>query len=197
MKLPSRTVADQAAQLNFEKLEATVGIAAATAFPTDDLYEGRRFEYAHGGDGLWSFTYMPSLDSTYPWHLNGGSEWVQEVLTSQATSSTTFVDLATVGPTITPGPAGIYQIGFAAQSMNGTADRSSIVGLSINAAVGTDDLLVSHSAFVDAANTPARTLERAVGAGQVVKLQYRSGTTGGTSTFLRRVLWLKPIRVAG
>lgn len=164
------------------------------ASPTD----GQEIMYAADPTNgiLWHLRYRAGSASAYKWEWAGGSELFHEVPTQQSTGSTSYVDLATVGPSITVPLAGDYQVVYGA---GGVAPGSNywIFSLKIGAATAVDnDEGVYDSS--GAAPSNERKLERtdrllAVPASTVLKLQYR--VSGGTGNFRDRRLFVRPIRV--
>lgn len=58
---------------------------------------------------MWHFRYV-SAETTYKWRFLGGPPLYSEVATGEATSSTTYVALATAGPSIAIPRAGDYMV---------------------------------------------------------------------------------------
>lgn len=108
--------------------------------------------------------------------------------TSQSTTSTTFVDLTTVGPLLTGLPDGKYAIFFGCQVGLSAAD-SAIMSLSINGAAATDtDSIVVTGINGDFSSTSRLLLKTLQNAGNnSLTAKYRSNL-GTSCSFLRR--WL-------
>lgn len=128
------------------------------------------------------------------------------VLTSETTTSTTFVNLATVGPAITfiaPLSGVVTALwSFWGSNAAGSTTSSVVAGPQLLAADGT-------TSVVAAADDRSATVANGVsgnqsGSGQfeyasltpgsqyTIRLQYRNGSGGGTALFLRRYLTVIP-----
>jgi len=138
----------------------------------------------------WRFRYNASSTSPYKWEFVGGAPLRSWVAASEATTSTPYVDLATVGPSITAPRAGEYLHSFGCSANCTTAGSA----LQIATGLGTGGQITAPGANYGAAmvvNGPLATLTAA----QVVKLQY-GVTFGGTASFGGRWLELMPRRVS-
>lgn len=104
----------------------------------------------------------------------------------ESTTSTAFVDLATVGPTLSGLPDGSYQVFLKAVMRSGTPGEGAVMGVSVNgAAPGTsteiiqkngDDTTVSGFFTVALSNAGDNTLQA----------KYRSTDAGSTAVFSGR-----------
>lgn len=148
------------------------------------------FEAAAGV--IWHLRYNASSASSYKWEFVGGAPLTHEVVTQETTTSTTFADLATVGPDITLPLAGDYEIVFGAQ-IKSTAG-SAICAPKLGAAATADDDGIVNATPNDYVHA-SRTIRRnGLAASAVIKLQYRT-SAAGTCTGLRRELSIRPIRL--
>jgi hypothetical protein len=111
-----------------------------------------------------------------------------EILTTETPGSTgAYVDLATVGPALTVTRDGIYDIEFGAL-VNVTTSPGS-VAVKLGSAATSDDEGVDFAP--DAAGEQAslsRKIRRTLAVGDVVKLQYKAGST--STSYSRRYLFL-------
>ena len=109
-----------------------------------------------------------------------------EIATSETTSSASFVDLATVGPTLTGIPDGKYLIIFGASSKNTTAGSGAKMSIDINGggAADADSTNCAVDQFVDVARFRTKTL--ANNGSNTITAKYR--VTANTGTFANRSL---------
>ena len=139
---------------------------------------------------------------TYPWKFIGGPALYSEVLPDQTTTSTSFTDLGTVGPSVTAALPGDYDILFGSRSWNSLTNNETRMGVSLGGAAvntGAGHFLFN---FMAAGGSPApggawhtSKVIRATGfAGGSVTAKYCS-QPGGTSWFAARFLTVTPIRV--
>lgn len=187
--------------------QLAVGATAATyetALPANPV-DGQQIYYAADATNgvIWHLRYRSSSSSSYKWEFVGGADAVARVSTSETTTSGTYADLATVGPSITLALAGDYQI-------TAGSKISSNVSQWTNAEIGVADdgtvvgpYLTMLGNFYDAGAT-RRTgighfmttqINTGVGAGSVIKLMYSSSNGSDTVTFAHRVLSIRPVRV--
>jgi hypothetical protein len=117
------------------------------------------------------------------------------VVTTETTTSTTFTDLATVGPavTVTTGPLALVLV--ASQLQNNTAGSAAIADFEISGATARSAVDSTSAYFQsDSANQPARicapTVVTLTPGTNTFTMKYRAG--GGTGTFLRRALTVIP-----
>lgn len=142
----------------------------------------------------WRFRYNAGASGPYKWEFVGGSSVQSEVNADQTTSSSAFVDLATVGPQVTVPVAGEYEISVDAL-MYGAVGAVMLAGVKIGAAgVANDDAVQLTEPVASSPVHVGATFRRAVPAGALLKVQY--STTAANSHFLRRHLRVIPVRVA-
>lgn len=122
-----------------------------------------------------------------------------EVLTAQATTSSTFTNLATVGPSITVnvGPNGILLIGCSAAVSNDTTGNGGAMALDITGAntIAADQSLTGFGITYNGATDNSRTnLLVGLNAGSTTLVaKYRRYGGGGTATFTNRRIWALPL----
>lgn len=168
-------------------------------------YNGQVIQYQSAGmatDGVvWTLKYRSASASSFKWEYIGGSLLFSAVETDESTTSATYVDLTTVGPSVTIPLAGDYEITcgcYAWRSSTGAAQ--SYASLKVGATATSDNDKVTWSA------TPAQAVANQISeagtrvfvktglaAGTVLKLQYRS--SAGTAQFLNRWISVRPVRV--
>lgn len=221
MTLPSRTVQAQDCQRNWEDvdprlvaveadvaaLEAADPVYSPTALVTSlpgSPTDGQIIYYDTGTDGVvWQFRYDAASASSYKWQFIGGASLYAEVTTAEGTSSATFTDLATAGPTITlPSLAGDFTIRWGATTSAGAVNGDAYFGLRIAgsdpAGVGVGDDVISvggtnQPASMNNVHVRARRKTGLASASEV-KVRYRGGS-GITTTFSRRWIEITPVRV--
>jgi len=199
VKLPSRTVADQAAQYNFEKLERTIDPAPVTSLPTTDLYVGRRIVYAaDAAAGVYWDLMLDDPSATYPWKYLGGGAMHDRENTDSGTGSAAFVDLAGGQPQVTLPLAGEYECSHGANCYMGAgAPATPQAGLFVTTdlAPGVANALIWRVENNGLQNWTLTTLVQftATASGRIVKQQYLTNT--GTAQFRWRWLRVTPIRV--
>lgn len=116
-----------------------------------------------------------------------------EVLAEQATASTAYTNLATVGPSLNGLPDGQYEIRFGAAAKISTAvTESARMSLEINGVAASDDdaALSNVDGVVSVSRVVLKTL--AAGGNNTVVMKYRA--TGATATFAYR--WLVALKIA-
>lgn len=149
---------------------------------------------------VWEFRYRSGL--TYPWEFVGGGSWFVQIITAETTASTTYADLATVGPSITMPLKGEYEVSWGA-SVDFTAittNRVARVGLS-NAGgtpADADSIRSGHPniASLTQSHQKADTVAIAA-AGDVLKMQYKAASAGtDTARYASRFMAVTPLHVS-
>lgn len=141
---------------------------------------------------LWRFRYRGSGAS--PWAFVGGPAVVNEVEDQEATTSTSYDDLATDGPTITVALPGDYDVTITALQLSDTANRNQFASYAIGSTAASDDdaaygVSTTNVGFTLISQTRRKTLE----AGTVLLAKYKVSADEGT--FERRRLAITPVRV--
>lgn len=155
--------------------------------------------------------YRKDLDTL---QIYDGSSWKTQspswraakavVATSQTTTSTTYTDLATVGPSVTVdiGASGLALVSFAATMQNTVASAQDILAVAVSGATtvaASDSEALQHltTGTGDIRRYGLTTLMTGLNAGSnTFKLQYRVQSTGsgsGTGTFSTRSLLVVPL----
>jgi hypothetical protein len=183
-------------------IPATPGIVpVVTALPTSPVH-GQEIEFiADATNGVrWRLRYNAYSASAYKWEMVGGSDLLGEVVADQGFSSTTYVDLGTVGPDITVPLAGDYDLTVGATFYSGAANVNglmSFTGTGLDNNVTPMDVRSTSfcppGAFVgDSKNNRQRL--RGLTAGALLRAKYRLGAATA-SDFRNRYLNLRPVRV--
>jgi hypothetical protein len=147
-----------------------------------------------------------ALDVITLFTLDGGTTWIgaqavspapsfafAEVLTSESTTSSSFADLATVGPaaTVTVGPSGMVLVGWNCQFGTGTISGEMAVALSgANTLAANDNWALYNGSTAGNGHGMGRTyvFTGLTPGSTTFKAKYKSNS-GGTYSFLRRSLW--------
>jgi len=128
------------------------------------------------------------------WLFIGGTPVVKRVETSETTTSTTFADLTTVGPSFTVPRAGVYVCLIGANANQNTASNDAYIGLRAGSTAATDLAAFRNISSGSQNQVSIATVFQtaAVVASDVLKVQYRIGGTG-TAQFLMRSLQVVPV----
>lgn len=182
---------------NFRWLAGTAG--RGTSLPGSPA-DGNVYKYiADDTLGIeWSLVYDASQAK---WRYVGGPPLYAAVATEHSTSSTSYTDLASAGPSVTVPLAGAYNIEYHA-SVRGTAGAtndyyaSPKLGAAATADADSDQWKTVGPADQDQS---VGSLHRRIGpkvlaASDIVKLQYKVGT--GTAFYKNRDLYVTPVYVS-
>jgi hypothetical protein len=144
----------------------------------------------------WMLAYRSASASAYKWEFIGGAALFAQVQTAESSAATSYADLTTVGPTVTPPLAGDYVLAYEAAAYSSGIDRA----LYLNVAVGAAAPLGADYQVISTENIASRTtyirrelLKLGLAAATAVKLQYQ--TNADTATFFNRAIKLTPRRV--
>jgi hypothetical protein len=149
----------------------------------------------------WQFRYNSGSASTYKWEFIGGPPVYSAVETQESTSSGSYVDLTTVGPSFTCARGGDYLTQHSADMYNGggTAGWGAAMSISAGGSTPSDTDALYHvvPGVIQANLNFGGKINRYPGlaASAVIKAQYRF-TSGGTATFGYRRLLITPVRVS-
>lgn len=145
---------------------------------------------------VWTLRYNAGSAHAKKWELVGGPSLAAEVATDEATSSASFADLATVGPSLTPTLAGEFEVEIEARvygAFSGTTREVQMsYAIGAAAAQSLDGLRVGLSAISEFAQ-PSRRKTKTLVAGDALVCKY--STTVNSGRFLERRLAIRPIRV--
>lgn len=153
--------------------------------------DGQDFYYSLPNGGQWHFRFN---ERTGLWDFAGGPPLVSDVGDSEGTTSTSYADLTTDGPSLTMPFAGRYNFNAGANVFQSGTFYYWVIGLKIGSA-SEEEWIAIHPTTGASDNyfSPSRAGERDVGAaGDVCKLRYK--TTGGTTVSFRyRFLHATPV----
>lgn len=183
--------------------QSAVRTPVVTDLPVEAQDGDEVYYYANADNSvIWHFRFRAKSPSLYRWEFMGGTEYrAENTGTSMTTTSTSYTDLSTVGPTITVPLAGDYRIEWWSQGQNNTGASVNYMGIKVGSATTADTDAVrgqpaannyDHLAPVGSRdfNVPA--------AGTVVKAQYRAnaGTlTVNNAGTINPWMTVRPIRV--
>jgi hypothetical protein len=147
----------------------------------------------------WRFRWNNSSVNTDKWELVGGVPAVVEIATAETTTSASYVDLATAGPSFTVPKGGVYEISLGSEIYASvlTALRTIKMAAKLGAAAAADAESCGIFQFTAASTegiSATVAMRRTLAASDVVKCQYK--ISGETATFKRRWLRVQPVRVS-
>jgi hypothetical protein len=143
----------------------------------------------------WRFRFNANATGTYKWDFIGGAPIVREVATAETTTSTTYVALATPGPSIALPRAGVYQIAHGLLGDNASNDGQQRMSYDIGATAAVDaDSCLSVVGFGGHPADGNRVREKTIATATTLTAKYR--TDRSTGTFSSRYLSAVPVRVA-
>lgn len=178
------------------KLSATAYAPEVSSLPGSPVDQQECIFVADATNGVkWHLRYRAASASIYKWEFIGGPPLASEVVTLETTASTTYVDLTTVGPSVTLPLAGDWTIGVGADVLNATVGATQVVSPKLGAAATSDtDASLNTSATASAEHYGLRVMRRnGLAASALIKVQYR--VSAGTGNFQRRYLEVRPVRV--
>lgn len=144
----------------------------------------------------WQLLYEPDGGS-YPWKYIGGPSIYAQVDTQQSTTSATYVDLATVGPSITLPAAGDYDVAHGAltQAAATSGNLQAVMSYAIGAATAQNaDAIDSYGPTVEAQIGRTRR-KTGLAASTTLTAKYGIGTGTGTAFYANRWIAAKPVRI--
>lgn len=145
---------------------------------------------------IWHLRYRAASASTYKWEYLGGPALQGFVATTETTTSTVYVSLATPGPTVTAPLPGDYRVEHGCASYVTTPPNGAKMSYDVGAtpAVSADDALsAGGSAAFSVGTVRKKTLTAAT---TTITAKYAAqASAAGTCGFLNRWLKATPIRV--
>jgi hypothetical protein len=145
---------------------------------------------------MWRFKYRSASGSAFKWEFIGGAAMYAAIATDETTTSTSFVDLATVGPSITVPRAGDYEVEVGATMWDATGASACYASVKRGAAATTNNDAVSQNGVVAApgVSVSRKIIMTGLAASDVLKVQYT--VSAGTGHFIFRWLAVRPVRVS-
>ncbi|HLF00023.1 MAG TPA: hypothetical protein VI540_09005 [Gaiellaceae bacterium] len=139
---------------------------------------------------MWHFRYV-AAETTYKWRFLGGPPLWSEVVTSQATTSTSYAALATAGPSVTLPRSGDYDVEHSG-SRDAAASETSFMSYDIGATGAVDADAIHHA---EQEGGPGSRTRRKTGLTPVaLTAKYRS-VGGGSVQFENRFMRVAPVRI--
>jgi len=191
---------------------ASPAVAGATVIPLvvvlpSSPFDGQEVDFTDSlttPTFVWRLRYVAAAP-TNKWKFVGGAGLLARIATQEGTSSQSYVDLTTVGPSLTAPLAGEYEVNVMAQHWI-TAEAATQVRVAAKfGAAATSDADGAHLAQRTGAVSIAEA-EPIIGlpfrktiaaAGTLVKVQYRRDTAPGTVWYSDRAITMIPIAVSG
>ena len=169
-------------------------IPVVTSLPASP-YDGQEIYYQTAAmladHVMWHFRYNAASSSTHKWEFLGGAPIVaSEVFTDQTTSSTSFTDLTTVGPTLQLPIPGVYEIAFGCALWGATGYASVYYSGSV-----ADFDAVKMTTGINIPVSVSRQMIRSATSG-TIKIMYKVGVAG-TLHASDRFLHVRPVRIGG
>ena len=153
---------------------------------------------------VWHLRYNISSASAYKWEFVGGGAMRNEIITGEASATAGWVDLATVGPTITAPLAGDYEIQAGADSA-WAASANAFHQIAVQRGAVTpvqNDVVVNYSdttgaVFGGVRQAMGNRLFTGLAASTILRMKYNNagGINSATPTWSYRWLSVKPVRV--
>lgn len=176
----------------------TITTASLPASPVN----GQEIYYvADATNGIvWHFKYRSASASTYKWEYVGGTSGFNEVATSETTTSTTYTNLATTGPSFTVPLAGDYLIEFGAgiEVSGTTGNTDAMMSFAVGATAASDNDRIIHANTGTSGwnfKTQMRTVRKTdIAASSAIVAKYRN-STAWTAGYTTRWMKVTPIRV--
>ncbi len=141
---------------------------------------------------IWHLVY--DGEGTYPWKKIGGPPLFAEVAAQQTTSSTSYTNLGTTGPTVTAPAVKMESLVTLQAQMQGESSAIiTYIGLSVGGAAAVEvDYSYSETGRITVPG--CKTVSGITStASQTFQMKYRTNT--GTSAWAKRTLQVDPIRV--
>jgi len=176
--------------------------ALVTSLPASPVDGQEVFYQADATNGIvWHLRYNASSSSAYKWEFVGGPSLFAEVATEETTASTTYVALATAGPTLTLPRAGDYDVELGFRGYSSVNNTGALMGYDIGATGAVDADAISYYAATSlgggatVAGNLAR-LRRKTGLSAVALTAKYRATSAITVAFGSRWLRVTPVRVS-
>lgn len=147
----------------------------------------------------WHLIYNASDSGSYNWQYIGGTPMVAEVATEQSTSSSTYTDLATTGPSITVPLAGDYDVEIGARLTHNGTNNGAWMSYAIGGAGAVDaDGIAAYSPLALGAYASLARTKRQTGlsASTALVAKYKEQNASASSAFAGyRFMRVTPVRV--
>jgi hypothetical protein len=186
-------ILDARVNITLKSEAMTNAIGQGTSFPTSPA-NGEYIYEADAANGiLWRFKYRTASSK---WMFIGGSPLMSEVTTSQGSTSGTYADLATSGPSIAVPFAGDFEVEIGAHIT--AADGNPAVTYMSYAIGGTaasdgDAVLFTSASSTGNAQASVYRSRRKTLTAVTLLAKYRIASVSSGSTFANRWMKLRPI----
>lgn len=169
-----------------------------TSFPGSPV-DGQIYHYVADATlgVVWRFKYNAGSASSFKWEADGEQvPLVQEVDSTETTSTTTYTDLATVGPSVTVPLAGDYSITISAAIVPNTSVGTMQVSYSVGGTAASDNDSIYAVGYTGEARNHTRTRRKnGLSASDLIRMKYKCVGTPGPATVQFRRLEVRPRRV--
>lgn len=164
-------------------------------------YNGQEVFYQNAamstaGGVVWKLRYNADSSSDYKWEFVGGTWLSSETDTGETTTSTTYADLATAGPTVTTPLAGDYFVRHGANMWTNTNNAAAIMSYAVGGTAAADaDMIACSGGSQPAVSSNYRVRRKnAVAASSAITAKYRVDIAS-TGSWRWRFIAIIPIRV--
>jgi hypothetical protein len=143
------------------------------------------------------WTLLYTGEAKYPWAKVGGAPLFAEVLAAETTESTSYVNLSTMGPSLTVPLSGDYdvEIGFIGVQLGGAGPIVSRMSYSVGAVGAADADRISQIVQPGTGNTNAARPRRKTDLGAATALVSKYNVSSGKGEFINRWMRIDPVRV--
>lgn len=203
VRKPAQTCGGAAAgTLQVTAAEFDVLATAAEEYPT--IWDGFEVELeVDATDGVyWRFRYRAASASTYKWEFVGGPDLFEEVVAQETTTSSTYTDLSTSGPTATVPRPGEYDVEIGARMLSSGDATTLNMSYAIGATTASDDDRLryysgaSNSGGATTYGNFARLRRKVLATAVALTAKYRREGGAGSADFAERWVRVRPIRIS-
>lgn len=142
----------------------------------------------------WLLRYVAAA-STYKWYCIGGTPYWAQVNTSEATTSTTFTDLTTPGPSFTVPVGGDWLVEIGCYLTGPTAGNVGYMSFAVGGTAASDSDAAGNSSGAASMSVTRSVKKTGVGAASSIATKYRTTNAANSATFNARWLKIMPYRV--
>lgn len=141
---------------------------------------------------IWSLEY--DGEGSFPWKVIGARYLWAEITTTEGTASTSYANLATVGPSITLPLKGDYDIEIGHRLFSGPAATDIFMSYAIGATAAVDADAVNQFGNGQNSNFMRPRRKTALTAGAAIVAKYKTGAAG-EAKWSNRWMRITPVRV--
>ena len=144
----------------------------------------------------WRFRYNAGSSSAYKWEFIGGTSAIAQVNPDETTTViSTWVDLATDGPTVIVPRAGAYSVTFGCSAYPSAATADAMIAAAVAGVVGGQAAEFTWNVSTHGLSNSNVSPVLTANASDPIKLRYFNFTTG-TAHFRTRWINVQPVRVS-